>query len=81
HARPRPLHGRARFATEREIRRAGLRADTGILLGRKGGHLLTFPGSEHAVVYAPTRSGKGVAVVIPNLLNWPGSVVVLDIKK
>ena len=29
---------------------------------------------------APTRSGKGVGVVIPNLLNWPDSVVVLDIK-
>ena len=80
-ARPRPLHGRARFATDREIQRADLRAKTGILLGRKGGQLMTFPGSEHVVVYAPTRSGKGVAVVIPNLLNWPGSVVVLDIKK
>ncbi|MCE4226351.1 type IV secretory system conjugative DNA transfer family protein [Methylobacterium sp. C25] len=80
-ARPRPLHGRARFATDREVQRAGLRAGTGILLGRKGGRFLTFPGSEHVVVYAPTRSGKGVAVVIPNLLNWPGSVVVLDIKK
>lgn len=80
-ARPRPLHGRARFATEREIQRAGLRTDAGILLGRKRGKLLTFSGSEHVVVYAPTRSGKGVAVVIPNLLNWPGSVVVLDIKK
>jgi type IV secretion system protein VirD4 len=31
-------------------------------------------------VSAPTRSGKGVGVVIPNLLNWPDSVVVLDIK-
>jgi type IV secretion system protein VirD4 len=80
-ARPRPLHGRARFATDREIQRADLRAKTGILLGRKGRHHLIFPGSEHVVVYAPTRSGKGVAVVIPNLLNWPGSVVVLDIKK
>ena len=29
---------------------------------------------------APTRSGKGVGVVIPNLLNWPDSAVVLDIK-
>ena len=29
---------------------------------------------------APTRSGKGVGIVIPNLLTWPGSVIVLDIK-
>jgi type IV secretion system protein VirD4 len=29
---------------------------------------------------APTRSGKGVGVVIPNLLNWPDSSWSLDIK-
>ncbi|MCR5879659.1 type IV secretory system conjugative DNA transfer family protein [Phenylobacterium sp. J367] len=77
----RPLHGAARWANEAEIRRAGLRARTGILLGRKGGRLLTFGGQEHVVLYAPTRTGKGVGVVIPNLLTWPGSVVVLDVKR
>ncbi|WP_338422189.1 type IV secretory system conjugative DNA transfer family protein [Novosphingobium decolorationis] len=30
---------------------------------------------------APTRAGKGVGVVIPNLLSWPDSVVVLDVKQ
>jgi type IV secretion system protein VirD4 len=34
-----------------------------------------------AFVYAPTRAGKGVGYVIPNLLNWPDSVVVLDVKR
>lgn len=80
-ARPRPLHGRARFATEREIRDAGLRAETGLLVGAKGGRYLSFGGSEHVIGYAPTRSGKGVGLVIPNLLNWPDSVVCLDIKR
>jgi type IV secretion system protein VirD4 len=79
--RPLPLHGKARFATEREIKAAGLRSKEGILLGRKNGTMLCFGGSEHVLVYAPTRAGKGVGYVIPNLLNWPDSVVVLDVKK
>ncbi|MGY4408868.1 type IV secretion system protein VirD4 [Bradyrhizobium sp. LB7.1] len=78
---PLPLHGSARFASEREIKVAGLRSKEGVLLGRKGGALLCFGGSEHVLVYAPTRAGKGVGYVIPNLLNWPDSVVVLDVKK
>ncbi|MET4315274.1 type IV secretory system conjugative DNA transfer family protein [Bradyrhizobium sp. RT4b] len=79
--RPLPLHGSARFASEREIKAAGLRSKQGVLLGRKDGKLLCFGGSEHVLVYAPTRAGKGVGYVIPNLLNWPDSVVVLDVKK
>ncbi len=77
----RPLHGDARWARLGDLRRAGLRAETGIILGRRGGGLLTFGGAEHVLLYAPTRSGKGVGVVIPNLLAWPGSVVVLDVKR
>lgn len=76
-----PLHGAARFATEREIRRHGFRARAGIVVGRKGGRFLTFGGSEHVIVEAPTRSGKGTGIVIPNLLTWQGSVVVLDVKR
>lgn len=77
----RPLHGAARWASEGEVRRAGLRSDTGIVLGRKDGRLLVFGGQEHVMLYAPTRTGKGVGVVIPNLLAWPGSAVVLDVKR
>lgn len=76
-----PLHGAARWAEESEIAREGMRAKQGILLGRQGGRYLTFGGAEHVMLYAPTRSGKGVGVVIPNLLNWPDSVVVLDVKQ
>ena len=47
----------------------------------KGGRFLTFGGSEHVLVEAPTRSGKGTGIVIPNLLTWAGSVVVLDVKR
>jgi type IV secretion system protein VirD4 len=77
----RSLHGKAHFATEAEISAGGLRAKSGIILGRANGRLLTFGGAEHVMLYAPTRTGKGVGVVIPNLLNWPDSVVVLDVKR
>lgn len=76
-----PLHGAARWAGEAEITQAGLRAEQGIVLGHKGGRLLTFGGPEHVMLHAPTRTGKGVGVVIPNLLTWPDSVVVLDVKR
>jgi type IV secretion system protein VirD4 len=78
--RRRPLHGEARFATRREIRSAGLLKGQGILLGRYGGQYLGLPGQQGVELEAPPRSGKGVGVVIPNLLNWPGSVIVSDIK-
>ena len=77
----RPLHGQAKFASEAQIRAGGLRASAGIILGRANGRYLVFGGSEHVMLYAPTRTGKGVGVVIPNLLNWAGSVVVLDVKR
>ncbi|KQY88258.1 type IV secretory system conjugative DNA transfer family protein [Pelomonas sp. Root1444] len=78
----RPLHGDARFATAAEVVRAGLigGARPGILVGRYGGRYLSLAGQLSVMLSAPTRSGKGVGVVIPNLLNWPDSVVVLDIK-
>ena len=75
-----PLHGAARWARESELARAGLRARQGVVLGRKAGRLLVSGGLEHVLLYAPTRTGKGVGVVIPNLLTWPDSAVVLDVK-
>jgi type IV secretion system protein VirD4 len=79
----RPLHGDARFASPAEVARAGLiggHPGPGILIGRYRGKFLSLPGQLSVMLSAPTRSGKGVGVVIPNLLNWPDSVVVLDIK-
>jgi len=77
----RSLHGDARFASAREIRKAGLTGNRGIIVGKKGSGYLMFDGSQHVLLSAPTRSGKGVSVVIPNLLTWPESCVVLDIKR
>lgn len=75
------LFGDARFAKLPEIKKAGLLGDKGIIVGRYGGKYLMFGGQQHAIISAPTRSGKGVGIVIPNLLNWPESIVVLDIKQ
>ena len=75
------LFGDARFAKYAEIKKAGLFGEKGIIVGQLGRKYLMFDGSQHAIISAPTRSGKGVGVVIPNLLSWPESLVVLDIKQ
>ena len=73
-------YGSARWATSRDLRRAGLFRPAGIFLGRLAGRYLRHDGPEHVMAFAPTRSGKGVGLVIPTLLSWPGSCVVHDIK-
>jgi type IV secretion system protein VirD4 len=73
-------YGSARWATEPEVREAGLLEPAGIYLGRLGKQHLRHAGPEHVLCFAPTRSGKGVGLVVPTLLSWPSSVVVHDIK-
>ena len=73
-------YGSARWASPREIDRAGLHADAGVLLGRTGDRYLRHAGPEHIMAFAPTRSGKGVGLVVPTLLSWTSSTVVHDIK-
>jgi type IV secretion system protein VirD4 len=72
--------GSSRWAERREIERAGLFRSAGVFLGRLGDRYLRHDGPEHVMAFAPTRSGKGVGLVIPTLLSWPGSCVVHDIK-
>jgi type IV secretion system protein VirD4 len=79
--RPRSLHGDAKWASRSDIAGAGLLGPEGIILGSYRGRYLTLPGQQGVLLAAPPRSGKGVGVVIPNLLNWPGSVVCVDIKR
>lgn len=78
--RCRSLHGDARFANTREIARAGLFAESGFYLGRLGHRDLVLGGQQGVLLSAPPRSDKGTAIVIPNLLSWPGSIVCLDLK-
>ena len=81
------VHGSARWATEEDIRRTGLLdARKGVYVGGWSNpgtgcvHYLRHDGPEHILAFAPTRSGKGVGLVIPTLLTWSESTVVYDIK-
>jgi type IV secretion system protein VirD4 len=77
---PVTTYGSARWATEPEVRAAGLLSQAGIYLGRLSKQHLRHFGPEHVLCFAPTRSGKGVGLVVPTLLSWPSSAVVHDIK-
>lgn len=73
-------YGSARWADRKEIKEAGLFDDKGVVLGQLNNQYLRHDGPEHVLCFAPTRSGKGVGLVIPTLLTWPGSAIVHDIK-
>lgn len=73
-------YGSARWAEPRDVRSAGLFDPDGVVLGKLDHHYLRHDGPEHVLCFAPTRSGKGVGLVIPSLLTWPGSAIVHDIK-
>src|SRR2546422_5073739 len=72
---PSASHGSARWGTGE-----ALAGERGLLLGRSERHVLRLDGQGHVLTVAPTRSGKGVSCVIPNLLDYPGSVLVTDPK-
>lgn len=90
------LHGSARWADLSDIQAAGLlprntkeisseSSTHGVYVGgwqdEKGNfHYLRHSGPEHVLTYAPTRSGKGVGLVVPTLLSWPASSVITDLK-
>jgi type IV secretion system protein VirD4 len=73
-------YGSARWATAREVREGGLLGGAGLFLGSFAGCDLRHDGPEHVMAFAPTRSGKGVGLVVPTLLSWTGSAVIHDIK-
>ncbi len=73
-------YGSARWAESVDIHRAGLTRSAGVFLGMFDGQYLRHEGPEHVLAFAPTRSGKGVGLVVPTLLSWPASAVIHDIK-
>ena len=73
-------YGSARWAGKDEVKAAGLLDPDGVVLGRYEREYLRHDGPEHVLCFAPTRSGKGVGLVVPSLLTWPGSAIVHDIK-
>lgn len=73
-------YGSARWAEPKEIAKSRLLGSDGVVLGKFEEHYLRHDGPEHVLCFAPTRSGKGVGLVVPSLLTWPGSAIVHDIK-
>ena len=73
-------HGSARFASRKELKKH--QGGDGLLIGRNPGtgQLLRYDGPAHLITLAPTRAGKGVGTVIPNLLAVERSVLVIDPK-
>lgn len=79
-----PPKGGARLATARDLRKADLfegRPGYSIFLGRLSGKDVRYSGPSHIYVNGPTRAGKGVGFVLPNALEWRGSLIGLDIKR
>ncbi|MFA5503187.1 MAG: type IV secretory system conjugative DNA transfer family protein [Bacilli bacterium] len=77
---PVTTHGSARFADARRARGA-LGGPAGLIIGRAfGGWLMRYDGPGHLLTFAPTRSGKGVGVVLPNLLTADRAVLCVDPK-
>ena len=73
-------YGSARWAETKDVEAAGLLKPDGVVLGRFERNYLRHDGPEHVLCFAPTRSGKGVGLVVPSLLTLPGSAIVHDIK-
>lgn len=74
-------YGSARFATHQELKKSDLLDGKGIFLGiSEDGYYLRDDAKTHTFLCAPSRSGKGVGIIIPTLLAWPHSVVVVDVK-
>lgn len=67
----------ARFA---DVEAADLFADQGAILGKLDNEILAYDGPGHQILIGASRSGKGRGHVVPTLLSWNGSALVLDVK-
>ena len=78
------LHGSAHWAEPAEVEATGLLPNEknagGVFFGDYDDQYLRHAGPEHILAFAPTRSGKGVGIILPTLLSWKHSVLVNDIK-
>ena len=81
------LHGSATWATREDIEKLGLLdATDGVYIGgwrdpkTEKIYYLLHSGAEPVLLFAPSRSGKGVSAIIPTLCQWRQSVFVYDLK-
>lgn len=76
----RKTFGSARWARLYELILGGVWGGNGLIVGKYWGRFIKFNQDGYAIVFAPTRSGKGVGIVVPNLLNYKGSIICVDPK-
>ena len=74
----RPLF--ARWLTPAEMSGGKWDAKGGLLLGRRAGRIIGWNDDRHVMTIAGNRAGKGVSLIIPNLLFYEGSALVIDPK-
>lgn len=76
--------GSSRWADIQDLDEHNVLGTGGIRLGHViSGNILqavTYKGDRHCLTVAPTRSGKGTTQIIPNLLTYKGSTVIIDPK-
>lgn len=72
--------GSARWARFYELAWGGVLGGNGIIVGKSWGRFIRFNQDGYALLFAPMRSGKGVGVVVPNLLTYAGSIICTDPK-
>lgn len=73
-------HGPNGWASFDDVRAGGLFATSGAVLGKFDGEMLAYDGAGHLLLVGASRSGKGRGHVVPTLLAWPQSALVLDVK-
>lgn len=73
-------HGSLRWSSYWEILRSGALGRCGLIVGKVGWKFIRYKAEGFVLLFAPTRTGKGYLVVIPNLLEYSGSIIVIDIK-
>ena len=76
----RDLYGNADWMGPLEAMRKGLFRKDGLIVGKKWLSPISIPGDEHLIVFAPSGSGKTTSIVIPNLLTWDESALIVDVK-
>ena len=74
------LFGKAKWMSYFSAKKSGLLNANGIIVGEKWFSPISIPGMEHTIVFAPSGSGKTTSIVIPNLLTWDESCVIVDVK-
>lgn len=74
--------GTARWATDSTLCNAGMLRGPGLLLGRTlgSGKPIWLADYCHTLLVGATGSGKGVSVILPQLLSYNGSLVAFDAK-